>query len=143
VDANGVDISANTRFGALRAETLLQLVCRTERKTPRCRGSPLKIRASRGAGCCSTRRAHFIPLPDIKRQIDGMAAAKLNVLHWHLTDDQGWRFSSKRYPKLTQLASDGLFYTPEQMREVVRYAAERGIRVVPEIDMPGHASAMP
>ncbi|WP_142764379.1 family 20 glycosylhydrolase, partial [Klebsiella pneumoniae] len=85
---------------------------------------------------------HFIPLPDIKRQIDGMAAAKLNVLHWHLTDDQGWRFTSKRYPKLTQLASDGLFYTPEQMREIVRYAAERGIRVVPEIDMPGHASAI-
>lgn len=71
-----------------------------------------------------------------------MAAAKLNVLHWHLTDDQGWRFSSKRYPKLTQLASDGLFYTPEQMREIVRYAADRGIRVVPEIDMPGHASAI-
>ena len=66
---------------------------------------------------------HFLPIPDIKRQIDGMAAAKLNVLHWHLTDDQGWRFSSKRYPKLTQLASDGLFYTPEQMREIVRYAA--------------------
>lgn len=85
---------------------------------------------------------HFLPIPDIKRQIDGMAAAKLNVLHWHLTDDQGWRFSSKRYPKLTQLASDGLFYTPEQMREIVRYAAERGIRVVPEIDMPGHASAI-
>ncbi|MFX4311563.1 family 20 glycosylhydrolase, partial [Enterobacter sp. 63] len=85
---------------------------------------------------------HFIPLNDIKRQIDGMAAAKLNVLHWHLTDDQGWRFTSKRYPKLTQLASDGQFYTPEQMREIVRYAADRGIRVVPEIDMPGHASAI-
>ena len=70
-----------------------------------------------------------------------MAAAKLNVLHWHLTDDQGWRFSSK-LSKLTQLASDGLFYTPEQMREIVRYAADRGVRVVPEIDMRSHASAI-
>ena len=139
VDANGVDISANTRFGALRAmETLLQLMQNGAENTslpwvtiedsPRFPWRGLLLDSAR----------HFIPLPDIKRQIDGMAAAKLNVLHWHLTDDQGWRFSSKRYPKLTQLASDGLFYTPEQMREVVRYATERGIRVVPEIDMPGH-----
>ena len=143
VDASGVDISANTRFGALRAmETLLQLMQNGAENTslpwvtiedsPRFPWRGLLLDSAR----------HFIPLPDIKRQIDGMAAAKLNVLHWHLTDDQGWRFSSKRYPKLTQLASDGLYYTPEQMREVVRYAAERGIRVVPEIDMPGHASAI-
>ena len=64
-----------------------------------------------------------------------------SVLHWHLTDDQGWRFASSRYPKLQQ-ASDGLFYTQAQMKDIVRYAAERGIRVVPEIDMPGHASAI-
>lgn len=143
VDANGVNISANTRFGALRAmETLLQLMQNGAENTsipwvtiedsPRFPWRGLLLDSAR----------HFLPIPDIKRQIDGMAAAKLNVLHWHLTDDQGWRFSSKRYPKLTQLASDGLFYTPEQMREIVRYAAERGIRVVPEIDMPGHASAI-
>lgn len=143
VDANGVNISANTRFGALRAmETLLQLMQNGAENTsipwvtiedsPRFPWRGLLLDSAR----------HFLPIPDIKRQIDGMAAAKLNVLHWHLTDDQGWRFTSKRYPKLTQLASDGLFYTPEQMREIVRYAAERGIRVVPEIDMPGHASAI-
>ncbi|WP_061707779.1 beta-N-acetylhexosaminidase [Pseudenterobacter timonensis] len=143
VDASGVNITANTRFGALRAiETLLQLVQNGAKNTavpwvtiddaPRFPWRGLLLDSAR----------HFIPLEDIKRQIDGMAAAKLNVLHWHLTDDQGWRFSSTRYPKLTQLASDGLYYTPEQMREVVRYASERGIRVVPEIDMPGHASAI-
>lgn len=71
-----------------------------------------------------------------------MAAAKLNVLHWHLTDDQGWRFASQHYPKLQQLASDGEFYTVEQMKDVVAYATSLGIRVVPEIDMPGHASAI-
>ncbi|MEZ6875789.1 beta-N-acetylhexosaminidase [Enterobacter sp. KBR-315C3_2022] len=143
VDANGVNISANTRFGALRAmETLLQLVQNgaentslpwvTIKDSPRFPWRGLLLDSAR----------HFIPLVDIKRQIDGMAAAKLNVLHWHLTDDQGWRFASARYPKLTQLASYGLFYTPEQMREIVRYATARGIRVVPEIDMPGHASAV-
>ncbi|MDR2264107.1 MAG: beta-N-acetylhexosaminidase [Enterobacter asburiae] len=143
VDANGVNISANTRFGALRGmETLLQLIQNGPENTaipwvtiedaPRFPWRGLLLDSAR----------HFIPLNDIKRQIDGMAAAKLNVLHWHLTDDQGWRFTSKRYPKLTQLASDGQFYTPEQMREIVRYATDRGIRVVPEIDMPGHASAI-
>ncbi|MGR5943733.1 beta-N-acetylhexosaminidase [Enterobacter sp. C4G1] len=143
VDANGVNISANTRFGALRGmETLLQLIQNGPENTaipwvtiedaPRFPWRGLLLDSAR----------HFIPLNDIKRQIDGMAAAKLNVLHWHLTDDQGWRFTSKRYPKLTQLASDGQFYTPDQMREIVRYATDRGIRVVPEIDMPGHASAI-
>ena len=143
VDATGVNISANTRFGAMRAmETLLQLIHNgaensslpwvTIEDAPRFPWRGLLLDSAR----------HFIPLEDIKRQIDGMAAAKLNVLHWHLTDDQGWRFASKRYPKLTQLASDGLFYTQDQMRDVVRYAAARGVRVVPEIDMPGHASAI-
>lgn len=143
VDADGVNISANTRFGALRGmETLLQLIQNGPENTaipwvtiedaPRFPWRGLLLDSAR----------HFIPLNDIKRQIDGMAAAKLNVLHWHLTDDQGWRFTSKRYPKLTQLASDGQFYTPDQMREIVRYAADRGNRVVPEIDMPGHASAI-
>ncbi|HDR2790183.1 TPA: beta-N-acetylhexosaminidase [Enterobacter asburiae] len=143
VDANGVNISANTRFGALRGmETLLQLIQNGPENTaipwvtiedaPRFPWRGLLLDSAR----------HFIPLNDIKRQIDGMAAAKLNVLHWHLTDDQGWRFTSKRYPKLTQLASDGQFYTPDQMREIVHYATDRGIRVVPEIDMPGHASAI-
>ena len=143
VDANGVQIAANTRFGALRAmETLLQLIQNgtensalpwvTIEDAPRFPWRGLLLDSAR----------HFVPVEDIKRQIDGMAAAKLNVLHWHLTDDQGWRFSSKRYPKLTQLASDGLFYSEAQMRDIVRYATARGIRVVPEIDMPGHASAI-
>ena len=143
VNANGAILKANTRFGALRGmETLLQLVQNgpdgttipyvTIDDAPRFPWRGLLLDSAR----------HFMPLAAIKRQIDGMAAAKLNVLHWHLTDDQGWRFASSRYPKLQQQASDGLFYTQAQMKEIVRYAAERGIRVVPEIDMPGHASAI-
>ena len=85
---------------------------------------------------------HFLSVDTIKRQLDGMAAAKLNVFHWHLTDDQGWRLESRAYPRLHQTAPDGEFYSWEQAREIVAYAAERSIVVVPEIDMPGHASAI-
>ncbi|MFC0049372.1 beta-N-acetylhexosaminidase [Rheinheimera tilapiae] len=94
----------------------------------------------RGLLLDSARR--FIPLADIRRTLDGMAAAKLNVLHWHLTDDQGWRIESKAYPKLHQLASQGQFYTQAEVQQLVAYAAARGIRVVPELDLPGHASAI-
>ncbi len=81
---------------------------------------------------------HFMPLDVVRRNIDGMAAVKLNVFHWHLSDDQGFRAESKRFPKLQQLGSDGLFYTQDEIRGVVAYARERAIRVVPEFDMPGH-----
>src|ERR1041384_412194 len=84
---------------------------------------------------------HFEPLEVIKRNLDGMAAVKLNVLHWHLTEDQGFRIESKRYPKLQQMGSDGLYYTQDQVREVIAYARDRGIRVMPEFDMPGHATS--
>jgi hexosaminidase len=84
---------------------------------------------------------HFIPVDVLKRTLDGMASVKLNVFHWHLSEDQGFRMESKVFPKLTELGSDGLFYTREQAREIVAYARERGIRVVPEFDMPGHTSA--
>jgi hexosaminidase len=71
-----------------------------------------------------------------------MAAMKMNVFHWHLTDDQGWRIELKNHPKLTELASDGNYYTQEEIKNIVKYADERGILVVPEIDVPGHASAI-
>ena len=84
---------------------------------------------------------HWMPVDVVERTIDAMAAVKLNVFHWHLSDDQGFRVESKRYPKLQQLGSDGHFYTQEQIHEVIEYARDRGIRVVPEFDMPGHATA--
>lgn len=82
---------------------------------------------------------HFIPLDVLKRNLDGMAAVKMNVLHWHLSDDQGFRVESKAFPKLTGMGSDGLFYTQAEIREFIAYAHDRGIRVVPEFDMPGHS----
>ncbi|HPR83273.1 MAG TPA: beta-N-acetylhexosaminidase, partial [Pontiellaceae bacterium] len=105
---------------------------------------------------------HFMPKEDIFRFLDVMASLKLNTFHWHLTDDQGWRIEIKKYPKLTDVgawrdrtlighARDkvqqydnqryGGFYTQEDVREVVAYAAARQITVVPEIDMPGHMQA--
>ncbi len=84
---------------------------------------------------------HWQPLDVIYRNIDGMAALKLNVLHWHLSDDQGFRVESKLFPKLQELGSDGNYFTQDQVRAVVSYAGVRGIRVVPEFDMPGHTTA--
>jgi len=82
---------------------------------------------------------HFIPLDVLKRNLDGMAAVKMNVLHWHLSDDQGFRVESKTFPKLQEMGSDGLYYTQAEIREFIAYAHDRGIRIVPEFDMPGHS----
>jgi hexosaminidase len=84
---------------------------------------------------------HFIPLDVLKRNLDGMAAVKLNVFHWHLSDDQGFRIESKTFPKLHEMGSDGLYYTQDEARDLVAYARERGIRVVAEFDIPGHTVA--
>ena len=91
---------------------------------------------------------HFIPKEDVKFYIDQMASMKLNYLHLHLTDDQGWRIEIKSWPKLTEVGGSsevgggkGGFYTQEEYKELVAYAAERYITIVPEIDMPGHTNS--
>lgn len=84
---------------------------------------------------------HWQPMDVIKRNLDGMALVKLNVLHLHLTEDQGFRIESKTHPRLHELGSDGKYFTHDEMREIIAYAAERGIRVVPEFDIPGHATS--
>jgi len=93
---------------------------------------------------------HIMGMETIKRQIDILAEYKINVMHWHLTEDQGWRIEIKKYPRLTEVGAwrtefDGTvyggYYTQEQAKEIVAYAAERFITVVPEIEIPGHAVA--
>ena len=84
---------------------------------------------------------HWMPAEVLQRNIDGMAAVKLNVLHLHLTDDQGFRIESKQHPKLHELGSDGHYYTQTQMTGLIAYARDCGIRVVPEIEMPGHSTS--
>ncbi len=136
-------LQAETDIGIIYAfETLLQLLdhdadnfffqnCHIEDK-PAFTWRGLLIDVSR----------HFQPVSVIKRNLDAMLVAKLNTFHWHLSDDQGFRVQINQYPQLTDKASDGQFYTQEQVKEVVQYAADRGIRVVPEIDVPGHATAI-
>ena len=77
----------------------------------------------------------------LKRNLDGMAAVKLNVLHLHLSENQGFRIESKKFPKLQEMGSDGHYYTQDEMRDLIAYAADRGIRIVPEFDMPGHSTS--
>lgn len=85
---------------------------------------------------------HFIPIDVLKRNIDGMAAVKLNTLHWHLYDSEGFRIESKRFPKLQEDGSDGRFYTQEEIRDFIAYAHDRGVRIMPEFEMPGHSRSM-
>ncbi len=84
---------------------------------------------------------HWQPLEVIKRNLDGMASVKLNVLHLHLTENQGFRIESRKFPKLHGMGSDGLYYTQNEIREIIAYARDRGIRVIPEFDIPGHSTA--
>jgi hexosaminidase len=84
---------------------------------------------------------HWMPVEVVERNLDAMAAVKLNVLHWHLSEDEAFRVESKRYPRLHELGSNGDYYTQDQIREIVSYARDRGIRVIPEFDVPGHSSA--
>jgi hexosaminidase len=84
---------------------------------------------------------HFIPADILKRNLDGMEAVKMNVLHLHLSDNQGFRVESKKFPKLQELGSEGFYYTQEELRDLIGYAHDRGIRVLPEFDMPGHSTS--
>ncbi len=142
INAKQALLKAPTVLGALRGfETLLQLLQADSsgwflpeveiKDQPRFPWRGLMIDVAR----------HWQPMEVIKRNLDGMALVKLNVLHLHLTEDQGFRIESKKYPLLHELGSDGNYFTQDQMREIIAYAAARGIRVVPEFDIPGHATS--
>ncbi len=142
IAAGGAELSAPNTLGVLRGlQTFLQLVqpmqsgfavpAVTIEDKPRFPWRGLMIDVAR----------HFMPMEVIKRNLDGLAAVKLNVFHWHLSDNQGFRVESKEFPKLQERGSDGRYYTQQQVREVIAYAQERGIRVVPEFDIPGHSTA--
>ena len=137
-----IALRAKTDIGVLRGlETLLQLLaaddqgyyfpCLEVQDGPRFTWRGLMIDAGR----------HFMPVDMVKRTLDGMAAVKLNVFHWHLTEDQGFRVECKTYPKLHHLGSDGFYYTQDQIKDIIAYASDRGIRVMPEFDIPGHSTS--
>ena len=137
-----IRINAKTDIGAMHGlNTLLQLILVENNHftfpvlsindSPRFEWRGLMLDVSR----------HFMPVDVVKRNLDAMAYVKMNVFHWHLYDDQGFRIESKKLPDLTLKGSDGLFYTQEQIKDIVKYADDRGIRVMPEIDVPGHGTA--
>ncbi|MBN1478746.1 family 20 glycosylhydrolase [candidate division KSB1 bacterium] len=137
-----ISLSAETDIGAMRGlETVLQLMQADAEgyyfpsvhieDAPRFPWRGLLIDVAR----------HWMPVEVIKRNLDGIAAAKMNVLHWHLTEDQGFRVECKTFPKLHELGSDGFYYTQAQIKEIIDYAADRGIRVMPEFDIPGHSTS--
>ncbi|MGN6426803.1 MAG: beta-N-acetylhexosaminidase [Leifsonia sp.] len=151
VAAEGVRIGAATAAGAFwGVQTLRQLV------PAACEGDPLTVAAVRITdhprfsyrGAMLDVARHFFPVEDVKRFIDAIVLLKINHLHLHLTDDQGWRLHIASWPRLTEhggsTGSDGSrggFYTADDYSELVAYAAERHVTVVPEIDMPGHTNA--
>jgi hexosaminidase len=142
VAPEGATLKAATVVGALRGlETFAQLVAPAEKgfAAPAVHIEDHPRFAWRGLMIDSSR--HWMPLPLILRNLDAMAAVKLNVFHWHLSDDQGFRVESKKFPALQSKGSDGHFYTQAELRQVVAYARDRGIRVVPEFDIPGHTLA--
>ncbi|MFH0865060.1 MAG: family 20 glycosylhydrolase [Bacteroidota bacterium] len=140
--ADSVLLKSPTDIGSIRGiETLLQLLsvddkgyyfpCVEITDKPRFPWRGLLIDVCR----------HFYPVDMIKRNLDAMAAVKMNVLHFHLSEDQGFRIECKAYPKLHELGSNGLYYAQEQVKDIIQYADGLGIRVVPEFDMPGHSTS--
>lgn len=137
IRSDGVTITAADEHGVIHALTSLYLLvvgdepgcveCRVIEDMPRYRHRGLSFDCVR----------HFFDVDEVLRVIEAMSLNKLNVLHWHLTDDQGWRIESKRYPELAAQPGNR-FYTQGEIRHVVAYARDRGVEVIPEIEMPGH-----
>ncbi|MBV9399241.1 MAG: family 20 glycosylhydrolase [Bryobacterales bacterium] len=142
VTTSGAKLQARTVTGILRGlETLSQLIGPGPNgwRVPAVKIEDRPRFAWRGLMIDVAR--HWMPVSVVERNLAGMAAVKLNVFHWHLSDDQGFRVESKRYPRLHQNGSDGNYYSQSEIRQVVAYARDRGIRVIPEFDIPGHTTA--
>ncbi|MEC5166240.1 hexosaminidase [Flavobacterium sp. PL11] len=161
-DANGVMIEGNSDIGTFYGmQTLIQLLPVEKSKSLKIAAVTVKDEPRfvyRGAMLDVAR--HFFSVEFVKKYIDYLALHKLNYFHWHLTEDQGWRIEIKKYPRLTEIGSkrngsivgrypgtgsdntpEGGFYTQEDVKEIVKYASDRFITVIPEIEMPGHSSA--
>jgi hexosaminidase len=142
ISTTDVELTASNPLGVLRGlQTFLQLVRINEKGF----GVPVVTIDDaprfpwRGLLIDSGHR--FVPITAVKRNLDGMEAVKLNVFHWRFADDQGFHIESKQFPLLQEKASGGLYYSQDEVREIVAYARDRGIRVIPEFDMPCHTKS--
>ncbi len=142
ITPSGAKLSAATPLGTMHGlQTFLQLIEATPsgfavpaitiHDTPRFVWRGLLVDMGR----------HFLPIEVLKRNLDGMEAVKMNVYHLHLSDYQGFRVESKKFPKLHEVGSDGLYYTQAEIRDLIAYARDRGIRILPEFDIPGHSTS--
>ncbi|HET9741264.1 MAG TPA: family 20 glycosylhydrolase [Terriglobales bacterium] len=142
VTSNGAKLDAPNPLGVIHGlQTLLQLVAPSSQgfaapavhieDAPRFPWRGLMLDVCR----------HWMPIEVVERTLDGMEAVKMNLMHMHLSEYQGFRIESKKFPKLQELGSNGNYFTQEQMKEIIAYARDRGIRIVPEFDMPGHATS--
>lgn len=138
VSPDGVQVAAGEETGVIWALTSLYLLEDEDETVPLCRIQDRPKFRYRGQSLDCVR--HFFPADTVKRLIEQFSLVKLNVLHWHLTDDQGWRIESKRYPLLHQ--TSGVYYTQAEIRDIVAYARTRGMQVIPEIDIPGHTTSI-
>lgn len=163
INKDSIKITASSEIGALHAvQSLRQLWQANKKELPCCKIEDEPNFSWRGLMLDESR--HFFGKEQVKRLLDMMAYYKLNIFHWHLTDDQGWRIEIKKYPLLTEIGSKrkgthihgwrranlkkdviwqeyGGYYTQEDIKEIVAYATKLGINIVPEIDMPGHFAA--
>lgn len=136
VNTNGIRISASSERGVVWAlATVYQAMengkvpCFTLRESPRYRHRGIMLDVCR----------HFFSADEVKKLLDEFSLLKINTMHWHLTEDQGWRIESKLYPELHKTSAQ--YYTQDEIRDVVSYAEKRGIEIIPEVDMPGHMLA--
>ncbi len=150
IDEDGIALTSSDSAGQYYGlVTLRKLINESEGKLACCLIEDAPRYGWRGMMLDVSR--HFFPAAEVKKLLDRMAELKMNRFHWHLSDDQGFRIESKRFPKLSEIGSwwiedDGSkyggYYTQDEIREVVAYAAKKHIMVVPEIDLPGHTSAI-
>ena len=143
INESQIILSATDDIGAIHGlETLMQLIS-TDENGYYFPGLTIKDQPRFAwRGLLLDVALHFMPVDVIHRTLDGMAAVKLNVLHLHLANDQGFRVESKVFPRLTEVASDGKYYTQQQIKEIIAYAGQRGIRIVPEFVVPAHTTAI-
>jgi hexosaminidase len=145
VGNGGIRINAQTVWGVLHAFTTLQQIIISDKKGGLIIEQPVKIKDAPlypHRGIMMDTGRNFISVRKLLEQIDGMALSKLNVLHWHLDDSQSWPMQMSSYPEMTKDAySPREIYTEHDMRRVIAYARERGVRVIPEVDMPAHSAS--
>jgi hexosaminidase len=139
VTENSIRITAGNEKGIIWALTTIYQLMDEQKNVPCVSMTDAPRLSYRGIMLDCVR--HFFSVQEVKKVIEEMSLVKLNVLHWHLADDQGFRIESRKYPLLhSQCGSE--YYSQEQIREIVAYADQRGVEVIPEIDMPGHTSAI-